>query len=238
MSSPQILSIGRAADNSLVIDKPSVSKYHAVVTFITDHVVLLEDKNSTFGTTVDGRRIQQTIIGPESAVVLGQVEPLDYGRVLALRTGSTAPRPESSANPTPGESTPGKSMPGRDPLDFRASFAELEKVQELYLATRESIQINNPRQQARLRAAFAVVPLVGLFLGPVGIAAGVLGSAVSQILAAEFLNPSQKLIALEKEYKRNYVCPNPACQKSLGTVPFLDLAARKQCPACKARWAD
>ncbi len=230
MSSPQIISIGRAFDNSLVIDKPSVSKYHAVVTFITDHVVLLEDTNSTFGTTVDGRRIQQTIIGPESAVVLGQVEPLDYRQVLTLRTGSAAFRPAAAAKPAP--------APGRDPLDFRDAFAELEKIQELYLATRESIQINNPRQQARLRAAFGLVPLVGLFLGPIGIAVGVLGSAVSQILAAEFLNPSQKLIALEKEYKRTYVCPNPACQKSLGNVPFLDLAARKQCPSCRARWSD
>lgn len=230
MSSPQIISIGRASDNSLVIDKPSVSKYHAVVTFITDHVVLLEDKNSTFGTAVDGRRIQQTVIGPESAVILGQVESLDYRQVLALRTGSPVPRPASIPHSTPASS--------RDPLDFRGPFAELEKVQELYLATRESIQINNPRQQARLRAAFGLVPLVGLFLGPIGIAAGVLGSAVSQILAAEFLNPSQKLIALEKEYKRTYVCPNPVCQKSLGNVPFLDLAARKQCPSCKARWSD
>ena len=230
MSSPQIISIGRAADNSLVIDKPSVSKHHAVVTFITDHVVLLEDKNSTFGTTVDGRRIQQTIIGPESVVILGQVEPLDYRQVLVLRTGSVVSRPTSPAKSAPASP--------RDSLDFRAAFAELEKVQELYIATRESIQINNPRQQARLRAAFGLVPLVGLFMGPIGIAAGVLGSAVSQILAAEFLNPSQKLIALEKEYKRTYVCPNPACQKSLGNTPFLDLAARKQCPSCKAGWSD
>lgn len=229
MSSPQIISIGRAADNSLVIDKPSVSKYHAVVTFITDHVVLIEDKNSTFGTTVDGRRIQQTIIDPESKVILGQVEPLDYQRVLALRSQPRLSRPPA-AGPAPVSSA--------DPLDFRVPFAELERVQELYLATRESIQINNPRQQARLRAAFGLVPLIGLFLGPVGIAAGVLGSAVSQILAAEFLNPSQKLIALEKEFKRTYVCPNPACRKSLGSVPFPDLAARKQCPSCKARWAD
>ncbi len=226
MSLAQVYTIGRAIDNSLVINQPSVSKYHAVVTFITDHVVLLEDKNSTFGTTVDGRRIQQTIIGPDNLVVLGQVEPLDYRKILALRVSRTPPPP------------PPPPAPKRDPLDFREEFKQLAKVQELYQEAREAIQINNPRQQGRIRAALALMPLAGLAFGPIGLVTGAAVACISQILTAEFLNPSQKLIALEKEYKRSYVCPNPACKRPLGNAPYVDLASRKQCPTCKAKWAD
>ena len=213
MSSPQVITIGRATDNSLVLNKPSVSKHHAVVTFITDYVVLLEDKNSTFGTNVDGRRIQQTVIGPTSQVMLGQVEPLDYRQILALRASSSPP-PAKPEPPTP----------KRDPLDFRAEFGQLEKVQELYQEARRAIQTKDPLKQTYVRAAFSIVPLFG--------------AAIGQIVAAHFINIPQKLVALDEEFKRTYVCPNPACKKPFGNALFADLAARKQCPACKVRWSD
>lgn len=227
MTSPQVITIGRATDNTLVVNQPSVSKHHAKVTFVTDHVVLLEDTDSTFGTTVDGRRIQKTIIGPDSRVLLGQTEELDYRRILALRTPQMPPPPPMPSPP-----------PKKDPLDFREEFKGLEKVQELYLETREVIQLNNPRQQGRLRAGLALMPIAGLAFGPAGLIAGAAIGFVSQILAAEFLNPQQKLVALEKEYKRNYVCPNPVCNRPLGNTPYIDLKTRKQCPTCKAKWSD
>ncbi|WP_288427476.1 FHA domain-containing protein [uncultured Spirosoma sp.] len=213
MSSPQVITIGRATDNSLVVNKPSVSGHHAVVTFITDHIVLLEDKNSTFGTNVNGRRIQQTVIGPDSQVILGQVEPLDFRQILALRAGQ-APSPPPVSAPVPKD----------DSLDFRAEFAELEKLQELYLTARKSIQTKDPLRQTYIRAAFSLVPLFG--------------AAIGQIAAAHFINIPQKMAALDEEYKRAYVCPNPKCRKSFGNTPFADLAARRQCPGCKAKWAD
>ncbi len=211
MSSPQVYTIGRAADNSLVVNQPSVSKHHAAVTFITDHIVLLEDKNSTFGTIVDGRRIHQTIIGPDNQVVLGQVELLDYRAILALRVAQASPPPP----PPP---------PKRDPLDFREEFKQLAKVQELYQEARKSIQTKDPLKQTYIRAAFSIVPLFG--------------AAIGQIAAAHFINIPQKLAALDEEFKRTYVCPNPGCKKPFGTTPFTDLAARKQCPGCKAKWSD
>lgn len=218
MYSPQVITIGRAADNSLVINKPSVSKHHAVVTFITDNVVLLEDNNSTFGTNVNGRRIQQTVIGPDSEVMLGQVEPLDVKRILALRT---APADAPPPSPVP----PSKPSYGkRDPLDFRMEFGRLEKMQELYVEARKAIQTKDPLKQTYIRAAFSIVPFFG--------------AAIGQIAAAHFINIPQKLVALDEEFKRAYVCPNPACRKPFGTIPYAELAARKQCPACKAKWTD
>lgn len=176
--------------------------------------MLIEDKNSTFGTNVNGRRIQQTIIGPDSQVVLGQVEPLDFRQILALRAGQATPLPPP----------PGTPILKRDPLDFRTEFAELENVQELYTAARRSIQTQGPLRQTYIRAAFSLVPLFG--------------AAIGQIAAAHFINIPQKLAALDEEYRRTYVCPNAKCRKPFGNTSFAELASRKQCPGCKARWAD
>ena len=214
MSSPQVITIGRAPDNALVVNRPSVSKHHATVTFITDHIFLLKDENSTFGTNVDGRRILQTVIGPDNQVLLGQLEPLDYRQILALRVSQTLPPPIPKVPP----------VPKPDPLDFRAEFAELAKVQELYAEARKAIQTKGPLKQTYIRAAFSLVPLFG--------------SAIGQIAAAHFVNIPHKLMALEEEFKRVYVCPNPTCKKPFGNAPHADLAARKQCPGCKAKWAD
>lgn len=232
MTPLQIYTIGRAPDNSLVTDPKhgSVSKYHAAITFVTDHIVLLQDKGSTYGTIVDGRKVEQTIIGPDNNIILGQTYQLDYPRILALRNLRN-----TSIKITKQALQPDSKI---DPLDFKQEFKQLSKIQEVYLEAREVIQLNSPRQQGRLRAALALIPVAGMALGPFGILAGAGISAVSQILAAEFLNPSQKLIALDKEFKRNYVCPNPECNRPLGNTPYIDLLTRKQCPTCKAKWAD
>ncbi|RIV25447.1 FHA domain-containing protein [Fibrisoma montanum] len=213
MNPPQVITIGRSTDNVLVVNQPSVSKYHAKVTFITDHVALLEDNDSTFGTNVDGRRIQQTIIGPDSRVLLGEVEVLDYRTILALRV--------SDAPITP-PITPQAQK--RDPLDFREDFKKLKEIQELYQEARKKIQTKDPLRQTYIRAAFSLVPFFG--------------AAIGQIAAAHFINIPQKLAALDEEFKRNYVCPNQQCKKPFGTTPFIELANRKQCPTCKAKWAD
>lgn len=212
MTSPQVITIGRATDNTLVVNQPSVSKHHAKVTFVTDHIVLLEDTDSTFGTSVDGRRIQQTIIGPYSRVLLGNAEELDYQRILALRASQQTPPPD----PPP--------VPKRDPLDFREEFEKLKTVQELYMEARKSIQTKAPMKQTYIRAGFSLIPIFG--------------AAIGQIVAAHFINIPQKIAALEEEFKRNYVCPNPACNRPLGSVPYIDLKTRKQCPTCKAKWSD
>ena len=39
----QALTIGRTGTNDIVIANPEVSRTHARITFITDHVLLLED---------------------------------------------------------------------------------------------------------------------------------------------------------------------------------------------------
>jgi pSer/pThr/pTyr-binding forkhead associated (FHA) protein len=236
-----ILTVGRSGENQIVIDKHGISRKHARLTFITDNMVLLEDLESTYGTMVDGRRYDRTIIGPDSKVVFGQVSPLDWQQVLTLRKPpAPVPRfvadtqgqlrfPESSGSiprinqaeivpPAP------KPKPKSDPLDFREEFTQLAQVHEMYMNTREAIQTKDPIKQAWVRSACGLIPILGV---PVG-----------QLLAAHFINIPEKLLTLDKEFKRTYVCPNPACGEFLGNVPYNDLTKRKQCRTCKAKWAD
>ncbi len=233
-----ILTIGRAGENQIVLDKHGISRKHARLTFITDNSVLLEDLESTYGTVVDGRRIDRTIIGPDSRIVLGQVAPLDWQQILAVRqppapvftprfTANTAvPRSSSNvpASVPPAPVTAPKPTPKTDPLDFRDEFRELAPIHEMYMNTREAIQTKDPIKQAWVRSACGLIPILGV---PVG-----------QLLAAHFINIPEKLLTLDKEFKRTYVCPNPDCGEFLGNVPFTDLIKRKQCRSCKAKWSD
>jgi predicted component of type VI protein secretion system len=67
-----LLRIGRAADNDLVIDEPSVSSYHARVTVDAAGISLL-DIGSRNGTEVDGRRIDAaTLLAAESQIRIGR----------------------------------------------------------------------------------------------------------------------------------------------------------------------
>ena len=232
-----ILTIGRAGENQIVLDKHGISRKHARLTFITDNSVLLEDLDSTYGTVVDGRRIDRTIIGPDSRIVLGQVASLDWQQIQHLRKPpepvftprfmADTPVPRSnqagSVPPAPA-SAPVVPKPKTDPLDFREEFIELARIHEMYMNTREAIQTKDPIKQAWVRSACGLIPILGV---PVG-----------QLLAAHFINIPEKLLTLDKEFKRTYVCPNPDCGEFLGNVPFNDLIKRKQCRTCKAKWTD
>ncbi len=249
MNSAASFTIGRSAENHLVVNQPGVSRQHARVTFITDHVVLLEDADSTYGTFVDGRRVARTVIGTESRIVFGQGEPTSPQVIFDLKNREvalvpvaatykpgklTAPRAEFSEISETSDPIP-VPVAKSDPLDFREEFKRLEAAQQTYATARELIQVNSPRQQAWVRAGFGLTGLLG-FAFPALLAVGVLGAVIGQIVAAEFLNPAEKLLALDKEFKRLYVCPS--CGVFLGNIPYPDLIRRKQCRECKAKWVD
>ena len=66
-----LITIGRAKDNDIVIADGGVSRYHARLHWRGDHWVL-EDLGSSNGTFVDGRRINgPVVLGPGGQVGLG-----------------------------------------------------------------------------------------------------------------------------------------------------------------------
>ncbi len=79
--SPQKLRIGRKPDNDIVVDHPSVSGYHALVTLGPDHSGILEDNDSSNGTFVDGVRIRKTQFTPRSSILLGKM-PFEASKIF------------------------------------------------------------------------------------------------------------------------------------------------------------
>ncbi len=66
-----LLTIGRAPDNDIVLDDPQVSRYHAHVMRRGDEIVV-EDMGSTNGTLVNGRRITTPhVLQPTETIAVG-----------------------------------------------------------------------------------------------------------------------------------------------------------------------
>ena len=65
--------IGRAPDNDLRIENPTISGQHArIYTYLT--VSYIEDLDSTNGTFVDGKRIHKHVLKPGNVIRLGTHE--------------------------------------------------------------------------------------------------------------------------------------------------------------------
>ncbi len=75
-----VINIGRRSDNHLVLADPRVSRAHAQIRAIRGQYVLF-DLNSTGGTMVNGRRINQCALKPGDVISLSGV-PLIYGEEL------------------------------------------------------------------------------------------------------------------------------------------------------------
>ena len=47
----------------------------------------------------------------------------------------------------------------------------------------------------------------------------------------------KKLDELEEQFHRDYVCPNPSCQRFMGNVPYSDLVkSSRMCPVCRCNY--
>ena len=74
-----LLTIGRRADNDIVIDHMGVSGTHAQVSLDGPSVVLT-DLKSTNGTFVNGSRVEQAELRPNDWITIGK-------HILTLKTG-------------------------------------------------------------------------------------------------------------------------------------------------------
>lgn len=70
-----IVSIGRSADNTLVADHASISKFHATLGIDPDGTVAIADVGSSNGTFVNRQRVKgRTSIHPGDVVTLGEID--------------------------------------------------------------------------------------------------------------------------------------------------------------------
>ncbi|MBE0696966.1 MAG: DUF3662 domain-containing protein [Anaerolineaceae bacterium] len=82
-----VINIGRRPDNHLVLSDPRVSRAHAQIRAIRGQYVIF-DLNSTGGTLVNGRRINQCALKPGDVISLSGV-PLIYGEDTPLGDDET-----------------------------------------------------------------------------------------------------------------------------------------------------
>lgn len=88
-----VTSIGRKSGNDIVINNEHVSRHHAQILMVGGGCEIL-DLGSTVGTSVNGKRVNRTILKPGDVISLGGVpiifgegssmdglEPLDEGRI-------------------------------------------------------------------------------------------------------------------------------------------------------------
>src|SRR6202451_3877018 len=92
----QEVSIGRSPDNSIVIDNPAISNYHARV-FHEDGRLMLQDFGSLNGTFVNGQRVKMVTLKPGDSVGIGKhtIVVTDSAEVRAFVpfSGSSMPAP-------------------------------------------------------------------------------------------------------------------------------------------------
>jgi len=200
------LFIGRGNDNHLVIKFPNVSNRHCSIRTFADGGMVIEDLDSSNGTFVNGKRIRQCQLKPGDDLSLAGFA-VDVKMILSLF--------------------------GQQPLkagiiyeelrkqeQMYQKFAELKGIYEQYQKEKRRIIKSNTLKSTGVRAGLSVIPFVGSALGI--LSAGVTG------------NVQEKLMELEEDFKKNYICPG--CFKFLGAEPFENLDKRGFCLICKAKW--
>jgi pSer/pThr/pTyr-binding forkhead associated (FHA) protein len=70
--------LGRDPTADIVIDDPTVSRFHARITRSSTGHYMLEDIGSTYGTFVNDRRVQRVILGTGFRVQLGPEHVLRF----------------------------------------------------------------------------------------------------------------------------------------------------------------
>ncbi len=120
---PGRLLLGRAADNDVVLDHPSVSARHARIDIEPDGTYLT-DLGSTNGSTLNGRRVTGSVeLRAQDEVHLGhcelRIEDFERGDLAPARSSSTEP-PRASASFV----EDGAWIPARHPRRLLVSYDE------------------------------------------------------------------------------------------------------------------
>ncbi len=96
-----LIRVGYGDENDLVIPLPQVSGFHCVIAKV-DGAYIIEDRNSTNGTSVNGHAISRSYLTPGDDVGLGSYN-FEFGQEIIARfvdqLGSTGPKTEAMAVP-------------------------------------------------------------------------------------------------------------------------------------------
>ncbi|ADB38985.1 FHA domain-containing protein [Spirosoma linguale] len=240
-------SIGRTADNQLVISDSKISGHHARLIYCTPSNFILEDLQSKNGSYVNGLRVTRKVVGEQDLIRLAETE-MTCQQLVALLPDKAA-RPLAKAQPQPvvapeAPPSPAKSTVAVQPLDFTSSFAALKLVYEQYPRLRRDCR--NREKMIRTGSVIlssvvgitAVLSTGGGALPFIQIMSGAGLSVLIPTLSSTLLSTDEKLEIIDREYRDVYRCPNPACRDPFGTRDWDLLAAQKTCRRCQAIWVS
>lgn len=132
----ELNTIGRAPENSIQLDEPSVSWRHAELALIAENVYL-KDVGSTNGTLVNDRPITDVQLRPGDWIRFGKVEacfesevasaaqPVARLEEVEARPAESGARPVDFANAPPFQSRKVRKDPGRTAVIAAAALAFL-----------------------------------------------------------------------------------------------------------------
>lgn len=205
ISKMKILKIGRAPDNDLIIKDDKISSRHCRFRLTDNGDLLIEDLDSTNGTFVNGKAIRQKLVTAEDELLLASFR---FDISLALKFFEYSEPPQGITL---------TEFINREKVI--EEFANLRQVYDKYIKAKMKIIKTSSLASTGLRAGLSLVPVVGSALGT-------LSTAVTG-------NTQEKMMQLEEQYKKDYICP--ACYRFLGE-PFDNLQKRGYCMGCKAQW--
>lgn len=204
----------------------SVSRNHCRIT-INGNDLSIENLKAQNITFVDGNQIVKKSITPTSRVQLGEERfLLPLQQILQL------------AGVLPAGGAPAKEVP-------TFSLKPLKAVWEEYEARRMKIQDDAAKfaNKQRLPGIFSMIGMCVGFIPGIDIAVRIAFIVAALAVAIYFFQKGKKgatiqrqMNELDKEFANKYKCPNPACGKPFGAVPYRNIEFNKQCYACGCKY--
>jgi len=212
--------LGRAANNDIVIENTVVGRKHLLILFKSEHELIIEDLDSNNATFINQIRIKKKSVTPEDSILLGSYE-LNSKFLFSEITKKV----------------------NESRTDFTKEFFELKTMYEDY--EKKVNEIKNKSQVfpliirafvtlGAMTAAFFIFPNPQIRY-PVMTGAGVLGGFVSLALH-KASKLKDRIDILTAELEMVYKCPK--CGKSLISRRWKHWAVKKECENCGAKWVN
>lgn len=202
-----VYKIGRDINNDIVINHKSVSRVHAILKVISTTEFEITDNNSSFGISINQKKVQKSKFSTNDTLNLGNFHFIISEHIDLSKYKSVKSKSEK-----------GKLSPEEQEEVYK-QFDELKEVYGTYRDFKFQKKKGKAWKRSGVRAAFALIPFVGNAIG---------------IMATNTIDDSEKLMAVEEEFKIHYVCPK--CKRFLGFLPWDNLKNEKMCWRCKVQW--
>ena len=206
----------------------SVSRQHCKIS-VNGSNITIENIKAQNVTYVDGNQIFSKSISPTSKVQLGEERFLiPLQQILQLATGA----------PVASQTPPQKEVP-------TFSLKPMEAVWDEYDRSKMEIQ-NHAAKIANMQRLQGILSMLGTCVAFIpGIDQTVRITIIVAALAIAIYffwkgsrdnTVQQQLHDLDDEYSKKYRCPNPACGKPFGAIPYRNIQYNKQCFACGCKY--